>query len=127
MTTRTRNAKAMRLLFLIALQYTHIPCRVAERRSQDRVPKLMGISGVAALRADRRPLGESWDAHPVGGSSESRFSVAPSVDRTLPVNLPECDFRLRRPALKQIGRQCLVRQMIAEDDSGRPASLLRAR
>jgi hypothetical protein len=29
----------------MAFQYTHILCRVSERRSQDRVPKLTGISG----------------------------------------------------------------------------------
>lgn len=33
------------LMFLMAFQYTHILCRVSERRSQDRVPKLTGISG----------------------------------------------------------------------------------
>ena len=32
----------MRLLFLMAFQYTHILCRVSERGSQDRVPKLTG-------------------------------------------------------------------------------------
>lgn len=57
MTTRTKNAKAMRPLFLIALQYTHILCRVAESRSRDRVPKFTGISGVAALRPNRRRSG----------------------------------------------------------------------
>jgi hypothetical protein len=29
----------------MVFQYTHILCRVSERRSQDRVPKLTGISG----------------------------------------------------------------------------------
>jgi hypothetical protein len=35
----------MRLLFLMVFQYTHILCRVSERRYQDGVPKLTGISG----------------------------------------------------------------------------------
>src|SRR5260370_11190051 len=67
MTTRTRNAKAMRLLFLMAFQYTHILCRVPERRSQDRVPKLTGISGCcrtpgesSAIRT--KPLGREQPA-----------------------------------------------------------------
>ena len=46
MTTRTRNAKAMGLLFLMAFQYTHILCRVLERQCKDRVPKLNGHFGL---------------------------------------------------------------------------------
>src|SRR5580658_8061147 len=43
----------MRLLSLIALQYTNILCRVSERRSQDPVPKLVGNGGGESVQQTR--------------------------------------------------------------------------
>jgi hypothetical protein len=46
----------MRLLFLIALQYTHILCRVSEHRSQDRVPKFDGYFGCCSTPGESSPM-----------------------------------------------------------------------
>jgi hypothetical protein len=57
----------MRRLFLMVFQYTHILGRVSERRSQDRVPKLTGISGCCStpreLSGIRRVATGEREAH----------------------------------------------------------------